>query len=168
MSNVMASDKLIFWNKARRMVVKTIIWCAGLTAIVFLALMFLGPVIGNMFFCTLASCFGSIHVDVLGLPASEPYLVKFEFPSGETEFAYCRIGEFNYKEGCSETGPHISTAPDVMPEDEVIVTIMVNGKQISKKFHLEYKKIQPNGKNCAPACYSTGVKMTIPKTVFSR
>lgn len=168
MPNVVASNKLIIWNKGRRILIKTIIWCAGLIGITILALMLLGPVIGDTFFCTLVGCFGSIHVDVFGLPASEPYLVKFEFPSGKTEYAYCKIGEFDFEEGCSETGAHIFLAPDVMPENEVIVTITVNGEQFSKRFYPEYKKMQPNGKNCAPTCYSATVKMTIPKTFFSR
>lgn len=168
MPNVVASNKLIIWNKGRRILIKALIWCAGLIGITFLALMLLGPVIGDTFFCTLVGCFGCIDVDVFGLPASEPYLVKFEFPSGKTEYAYCRIGEPDFEEGCDETGAHIFLAPDVMPEDDAFITTMVNGKQISKRFYPEYKKMQPNGKNCAPTCYYAGVKMSIPKTIFSR
>ncbi|MBI3175968.1 MAG: hypothetical protein HYZ25_19780 [Chloroflexi bacterium] len=157
-----------WWSEHKKHILLPLAGFVILVGVLITSLMLLGPVIGDTFSCTLVVCFGSIHVDVFDLPASEPYLVKFEFPSGKTEYAYCRVGEFNFEEGCSETGAHIFTAPDVIPENEVLVTIMVNGKQVSERFYPEYKKTQPNGKNCAPTCYYAAVNMTIPKTIFSR
>ncbi len=130
----------------------------GVTVV--LILMF-GPIVG----CSLVGCRGGIQVELEGLPAAIPYQVLLSSPSDEIGTISCDPGaEDNpnsFEKSCLANGAYFSLEPDVLPSDEVTVTVLVGESRVSQDFHPAYKKFQPNGMNCDPVCYSATIRMKI-------
>jgi hypothetical protein len=119
-----------------------------------------GPVIG----CTLVGCVGGLDINLTGLPTSN-YQISLTFPSGETKTLNCgpNVADESvaFVKNCSPDGVFFSLDQDTVPPKEITVTVVVDGEIFSQEFFPEYAKLQPNGKNCSPTCYSATIEMKI-------
>lgn len=150
-----------WWTKNKKFILLIftgLLLLAGATVVL---LTMFGPVVG----CTLIGCRGGIQVDLEGLPAATPYQVILSSPSGEISTISCVPGaEDNpnsFEKSCLTNGAYFSLEPDLLPSDKVTVTVIVGESRVSQDFRPVYKKFQPNGKNCAPVCYSATIRMNI-------
>lgn len=153
-------------HKNRWILVFAIIF--GLLFITIISMMILGPINGNVW-CTLVGCMGNgIHVNFIG-NEPENYTVEVNFPSGKRKIA-CNYkssaNDSNVIRGdyCTEKGvffKQIDSDPSDTPPEELVVTIIFNGNQITKTFRPEYEISYPNGENCAPMCYYATVEFDV-------
>lgn len=153
-----------WWNKNRKTLLLAITIPLFLAAVIAISVAMLRPTEFAQI-CTLVGCGGGIEVEFSGMPAATPYQVILSFPAGEPRTLSCGTGvEDNsnpFEKSCLFNGAFFNLEPDSLPPEEVTVTVIVDGRQVSQVFYPDYKKFQPNGENCAPICYSATVRMNI-------
>jgi len=135
-----------------------------------LLLMFLGPIVGDVF-CTLADCMGDgVHIDFIGqIPDS--YSVEVVFPSGKRKITCDNTSldnDFRFVGGdhCKQNGVFFEqidseSDPSDTPPEELVVTVIYDGKQVTKTFHPEYEIDYPNGEDCPPMCYYATIEFDV-------
>jgi hypothetical protein len=138
--------------------------------VLIIALMAIGPLIGNPF-CSGFACINMSHIslDLEGLPSLSNYEVKIVNLSGEASILVCDSSgqevtslptQHFLPAGCSKSGASF-WASDPRPE-VVTVIVTVNNKQFSERFHLEYKPL-----DCYE-CDEARIKMAVSTTWWDR
>jgi len=152
-----------WWNRNKKVVLIVLGGGFALAVIALVFLMVSGPIIGDRM-CTLVGCVGGLEIELIGLPEATPFEISVAFPSGETQTLACGTENDQseaFVKSCSPKGMFLSLTPDVEPPKEITVTVTVNGKQTSEVFRPEYNKLQPNGEDCPPTCYSAKITLNI-------
>ncbi len=154
---------MLWWSKNKKIILLIFTGLLVLAGVIVGLLVIIGPTVG----CTFVGCRSGIDVELSNLPVTAPYQVVLSFSSGETSAISCvpdtEDNPNSFEKSCSATGAYFSLEPDVLPPDEITVTVIVGESQTSQVFHPDYKKFQPNGRSCKPTCYSAMVKMDLPR-----
>lgn len=152
-----------WWSKNKKIVLLSF---AGLLlvvgAVTVLSMMLVAPRTSGQL-CTLVGCVGGLNIELAGLPADASYQAILSFPSEKTNTLSCGSNDNSipFEKSCSTNGAFFSLDPDISPPDEITVTIVLDGKQVSQDFRPVYEKFQPNGENCSPVCYNATIKMNV-------
>jgi hypothetical protein len=148
-----------WWSKKKKVLILVSIGLLLLAGVAIVVAALAGPIVG----CTLVGCVGGLDISLTGLPAAT-YQIGVIFPSGKTQTLTCYPGidnSFSLDTSCLSDGAFFSLDPDIAPPKKVTVTVVVDGKTFSQEFSPDYEKLQPNGKNCPPTCYSASIEMKI-------
>jgi hypothetical protein len=149
-----------WWNKNKKVLLLVLVGLLFLSGVVIVVATLAGPMVG----CTLMGCLGGMDITLMGLPASE-YQISVTYPSGEIQSLTCGPSAADesmaFENSCSPNGAFFRLDNDTVPPKKVTVTVIVNGQTYSQEFQPKYQKLQPNGRNCPPTCYSASIEMKI-------
>ncbi|MFZ5878804.1 MAG: hypothetical protein ACOY0R_05500 [Chloroflexota bacterium] len=139
--------------------------------IIILALMILGPIMGNVF-CTIVDCLGDgVHINFVGGEMPSKYMVEVDFPSGKRTLD-CDSTKISHPselilggDYCKGNGVFFEQLDNQKSNDkppgELTVTVVVDGKSIKQTFHPEYELWYVNGEGCDPMCYYTTIEFNL-------
>ena len=149
-------------NKYKKPFAISLIGLAGVAVFAFVALKLVGSTIEPQY-CLMTEPIGEgVHI-VLEGSKPETYTIEVEFPSGKRSIA-CNPeiikNDFdNFYDHCTSDGALFDQYENLSvgdkPPKRLVVTIVFDGKQITKSFHPKYKIEYPDGKNCGMAYYTT-------------